>query len=45
MELYEQFPHIYNEIIIIKKMIEDDLDNLFEITNNDNVYKYSAFLI
>ena len=40
MELYEQFPHIQNEKIIIKKMIEDDLDNLFEITNNDNVYKY-----
>ncbi|WFR55628.1 GNAT family protein [Anaerocolumna sp. AGMB13025] len=40
MELYEQFPHIYNEKIIVKKMIEDDLDNLFEITNNDNVYKY-----
>lgn len=40
IELYEQFPHLVNEKVIIKKMIENDLDNLSEITNNENVYKY-----
>lgn len=40
MELYEQFPYMFNEKIIIIKMTEGDVDNLSEITNNDNVYKY-----
>lgn len=40
MDLFEQFPHIVNEKIIIRKMIEDDLEHLYEITNNENVYQY-----
>lgn len=40
MELYEQFPCITNKEVVIRKMIEDNLNDLAEITNNDNIYKY-----
>lgn len=39
-ELYDKFPHIENKKIIIKKMTESDAEALFEISNNDAVYRY-----
>lgn len=39
-ELYAKFPNIKNERIVIRKMTEDDLESLAEITNNASVYKY-----
>lgn len=39
-ELFDVFPELKNDKIIIRKMTEDDIDSLSEITNNDNVYKY-----
>lgn len=39
-ELFECFPFLKSEMLIIRKMTEDDIDFLSEITNNDNVYKY-----
>lgn len=39
-ELFECFPYLKSEMLIIRKMTADDIDSLAEITNNDNVYKY-----
>lgn len=38
--LYEIFPYLKSDSIIIRKMTEDNVDDLLEITNNDNVYQY-----
>lgn len=39
-ELFESFPCLENERIRIRKMTEDDVDALMEITSNPNVYRY-----
>ncbi|MDO5574620.1 MAG: GNAT family N-acetyltransferase [bacterium] len=39
-ELYESFPYLKSDLIIIRKMTEDNLDDLSEITDNDRVYQY-----
>lgn len=39
-KLFEVFPELENEKIIIRKMTEKDVDALSEITSNDNVYRY-----
>ena len=39
-EIFESFPHLENELIIIRKMREEDVEALSEITGSDNVYKY-----
>ncbi|WP_448909765.1 hypothetical protein [Holdemania massiliensis] len=39
-ELFETFPYLRNDHIIIRKMVEDDVDDLMEITNNPNIYQY-----
>ncbi|WMJ22081.1 GNAT family protein [Paludicola sp. MB14-C6] len=39
-ELFECFPSLQNETLIIRKMSDDDIDALSEIACNDNVYKY-----
>lgn len=39
-ELFESFPCLKSEMIIIRKMTEDNLDDLSQITENDNVYRY-----
>lgn len=44
-ELFESFPYLQSEMLIIKNMVEDDVEELNEITSNDNVYRYiSPFL-
>ena len=44
-ELYEHFPELENEKIVIGKMSEEDVDALSEITGNPNVYRFiSPFL-
>lgn len=44
-ELFDTFPHLKNDHIIIRKMVEGDVDDLIEITDNPNVYRYiSPFL-
>lgn len=40
-KLFERFPHIVSDDIIIRKMTEADVDGFFEISNNENVYKYT----
>lgn len=45
MELFETFPYLENEKVIIKKMEISDVPALAEISNNQHVYKYiSPFL-
>lgn len=39
--LYEKFPNIITTDIIIRKMLDTDVDDLFEICNNENIYKYT----
>lgn len=44
-ELFDVFPYLENDKIIIRKMDMSDVTALLEISNNDNVYKYiSPFL-
>lgn len=44
-ELFDTFPHLENDMIIIRKMVEADVDALAEITANDNVYRYQPLLL
>ena len=39
-ELFDVFPYIENDKVIIRKMDMNDVAALPEISNNDNVYKY-----
>lgn len=39
-QLFETFPYLKSEMLIIRKMTEDDVVALSEITNNDHVYRY-----
>ncbi len=39
-KLFEIFPLLESEMLIIRKMTDDDVDSFGEITNNDNVYRY-----
>lgn len=39
-QLFEAFPLLESEMLVIRKMTEDDVDALSEITNNDLVYRY-----
>lgn len=39
-DLYEIFPHIITEDILIRRMTEQDTDALFEVLSNDNVFRY-----
>lgn len=39
-ELFDVFPYLENDKVIIRKMALSDVAALSEISNNDNVYKY-----
>ncbi|MGX8834536.1 GNAT family N-acetyltransferase [Amedibacillus sp. YH-ame6] len=39
-ELFDVFPYLENEKVIIKKMDASDVVALFKISHNDNIYKY-----
>lgn len=44
-DLFEEFPYLENDKVIIRKMKSSDVAALSMISNNDNVYKYiPAFL-
>jgi Acetyltransferases, including N-acetylases of ribosomal proteins len=38
---YDIFPHIVTDEMILRKIIPQDIDPLFEIYNNENLFKYS----
>lgn len=45
MELFNEFPYLENEKIVIRKMDANDVDALSEISNNEHVYRFiSPFL-
>lgn len=39
-ELFDVFPYLENDKVIIRKMETNDVAALSEISNNENVYKY-----
>jgi len=39
-KLFDQFPYLENDRIIIKRMTDDDANTLFQMTQNKNVYRY-----
>lgn len=44
-QLFDVFPYLENNKVIIRKMVSSDIAALSEISNNDNVYKFiSPFL-
>ena len=44
IQLFENFPYLQSEMLIIKKMTEEDLNALVEITSNDNIYSQRVLL-
>lgn len=42
---YEQFPHIITDEIILRKIVASDLDNLFAIYSNENLFEYSPVML
>lgn len=40
MALYDTFPYLSDELIIIKKMIDSDVEALAEITGDERIYKF-----
>lgn len=39
--LYEQFPHIVTDKITLRKIVDSDIDNLFDIYNNEKLFQYT----
>lgn len=39
-ELFDTFPYLENNRLILRKMIEADVEALFEITESEQVYRY-----
>ncbi|SCN21541.1 putative ribosomal N-acetyltransferase YdaF [Clostridium sp. N3C] len=39
--LYDQFPYIVTDEITLRKIVDSDLDSLFEIYNNENLFQYT----
>ncbi len=39
--LFEQFPHILGDEITLRKIVDTDLDSLFEIYSNERLFQYT----
>ncbi|MBH1942591.1 GNAT family N-acetyltransferase [Mobilitalea sibirica] len=42
---FDQFPHIVTDEITLRKIVASDLDSLFEIYSNENLFQYSPVMI
>jgi [ribosomal protein S5]-alanine N-acetyltransferase len=42
--LFEEFPHIETKEITLRKIVETDLDALFEIYNNEKLFNYTPMM-
>ncbi len=42
---YEQFPNIIANEITLRKIVASDLDGLFEIYSNENLFQYSPVML
>ena len=43
--LYEQFPHIVTDEITLRKIVESDLDSLFQIYSNEKLFQYTPLML
>ncbi|KAJ50194.1 ribosomal-protein-alanine N-acetyltransferase [Clostridium tetanomorphum] len=43
--LYEQFPHIVADEITLRKIVDSDLDNIFEIYSNEKLFQYTPIML
>lgn len=41
---YEQFPHIVADELTLRKIVDSDLDNIFEIYSNEKLFQYSPVM-
>ena len=44
-KLFDIFPYLENDKVIIRKMQLSDVEALSEISNNDNIYKYTPLFL
>ena len=44
-ELFDVFPFLESDRILIKKMTESDVDSITQITNNDNISIHTTITI
>lgn len=42
---YEVFPHVETEEIVVRKILLDDLDRLYEIYSNENLFRHSPMML
>lgn len=42
--LFEKFPYLESDELILKKVEDKDADDLFEILTNENVFKYRPII-
>lgn len=42
---YEQFPHIVADELTLRKIVNSDLDNIFEIYSNEKLFQYSPVML
>lgn len=42
---YEQFPHIVADDLTLRKIVDSDLDNIFEIYSNEKLFQYSPVML
>lgn len=42
---YEQFPHIVADELTLRKIVDSDLDNIFEIYSNEKLFQYSPVML
>ncbi len=42
---YDQLPHIVTDEITLRQIVPTDLDSLFEIYSNENLFKYSPVML
>lgn len=42
--LYDEFPFIISNKIILRKIVKSDLDDIYEIYSNKNLFKYSPIM-
>ncbi|MBF4692585.1 GNAT family N-acetyltransferase [Fusibacter sp. Q10-2] len=42
---YEAYPHVEAEEVIIRKIVSSDLDRLYEIYSNENLFRHSPMML
>ncbi len=42
---YDQFPHVTTDEITLRRIVPSDIDSLFEIYNNEELFLYSPYML